>query len=174
MENKSSEPNIIIDPEQKRHLEDLHSKCRLSQWMNEKASYYYQKWSYAITIPSLVVNSLMAVLSTYSGTYSNVVLVNGIVFLLNAIVVGLKEFFRFDKRVQFHMQQSELYGKLANEIEVALISSQKSKQFQDLVNQYLGMMEHTESLIPEHITTQGHLHEPFLLRSLQTSSEQIV
>jgi hypothetical protein len=144
----------ILNQQQKNHLWGLHQKCRSSQWMHEKSSYYFQKWSFGFTIPSIIVNSVMAVLSTLTTHYPNVIYVTSTVFLLNAILTGLKEFFKFDKRVQFHIQQSTAYEKLANQIEVAFVSSNRSRSFKNLVTKYISLIEHRESLVPEHISSK--------------------
>lgn len=155
LENVNELRNLVNNSEftsnEKLYLYGKYEQCRKAQCLHQASSYYYQKWSYAFTIPLLILNSVMAITIQKEDEIKGASTSAVITFILNSILIGIKEFFKFDKRVQFHIQQYAAYGKLANQIETKLVSTGKNEDFNLISNQYVALLEDHESLVPDHI-----------------------
>lgn len=142
------------------HMHNIRNKSLLQQWAHTQSSYVNQRWSWGITFPSLVINSIMAVLSQNTHV-TGVSTTISIVFVLNALLATLKDVLKLDQRVQFHTHQATGYGKLASEIEHLLVTSHlSSADFTRTLNQFSTLTAHTAYLIPESIMKRLILMSP--------------
>lgn len=143
----------------------------LSQYMALRAFFYFQRWSLSLTIPSIIINASMAVLSQnqhISGMSTTI----SVVFVINAILAYFMKQFQIDERTQFFRQNFSAYGKLANRIESALVTRFDRDIFNGFLADYISLMEHNDFLVPESISSEleklvrgeidAHANVPFM------------
>lgn len=140
-------------------MNDLHTKCRETQYLHYKSSYYYQKWSYAIDIPLLIVNVTVAAIKDVIPSKATTA-----VMVITGILIGLKNMFKLERRSQFHSTQANGYSKLANSVEIKL--GEYDKEAIKMYGTYNNLNEQKESFVPEKI------YKKFQARKLNLDSEE--
>jgi hypothetical protein len=148
-------------------------KCLWFEDIHLRAARYFQRWTYAITIPWILVNSGMAVLSRQEGTDTDIsYLVSG-VFAANTVLSSLREFFKFDRRSQFHAQQAEGYGHLAHTIQASMALELDTQTVIYLTQQFRILCQHTDFIIPSSLVIRMDPAQQWLVELEETYSTRV-
>ena len=145
----------------KSQLVHLHSQFLKYQYAHTRASYYYQKWSIGMTIPIITFNSVMVILTgSFSDSVSNAAAWNWLnitqasAFSLTTILVGIKEYLKFEQKLQFHIHRANIYSQYATEVENLLLDdeAQADNSVKELNKKFFTLLgQNSEFIIPEHI-----------------------
>jgi hypothetical protein len=139
------------------HLQGLRRKCEIHHWMHTHASYINQRWSWGMSMPSILINATMAVLSQHMEVQGMPVAIS-VVFVLNAVLVTAKEYLKVDQRVQFHTHQSSAFSALMSEIDKLLVKDTATvgnTEFDHILTVYTSLTEQKDYLIPETLWEQA-------------------
>ena len=112
-------PHVIIDmpyEDISKTLKDIKYKSKTNQILHYQAASFFQNVAYCITLPMIFFNSSLSIVNlTYT---SEVPYVISSMLLLNAFLVGTRDYLRIDKRITYHLHLSTEFGSLAQDIEL--------------------------------------------------------
>lgn len=157
------------------HVKNIHRKSRYNQWVHINSSYFFQRISYCIAIPQILLNSVFAVTNLQSSGNIFVTYSVTCFLLFNAFLVGIREFLKLDKKVEFHKNLAILYEKLANDIEENLSKSEFTEEIGDILKKFSELIMINESLPPSRIIKNADkiFHKYANLKTIETSQYKI-
>lgn len=117
---------------------------------HQTAAHLYRRYSYAITIPTILVNSTMALVYQQEPNTSTSYLVSTI-FILNTVLSSLREVFKFERRAQFHIQQADSFDTLAQALQTTGLHTPHEQQLHTFTKHYRLLQQHKEFPLPPHL-----------------------
>lgn len=155
LESVTEIENLRPNSASSQYVKSIHFKSRYNQWVHLNSSYFFQRISYAITIPQILLNSVFAVANIQANGEKSVSYVVTCFLLINAFLVGIKEYLKFDKKVEYHKNLASMYEKLANDIAENLSKDEYDEEIRDIISIYSDLILRNESLPPNRIVQKG-------------------
>ena len=145
--------NNNITTDEKRRLCEIHLLCRKNEWIHRKCSIFFYKCNHGLSIPTILVNSIMAVVTQVvpEQTY-----IFSSIFILNTALELFKKYFLFEKKFQEHVNLSNQFNQLATDVENLIVNPNISPdQYREIGTRYSAMTVMSNIYTPNSISEEA-------------------
>ena len=136
---------IYFTENEREYLRELAKKCNISVNEHRKKAKFYKKISYCFTIPLIISNITTLLLNAWkddNNDNNNEIKITTMVVLgINALSTSCKDYLKFDKRKQYHLEKEVSYKKLAVKIESSLAARVPKFNFDELTNEKISIVK---------------------------------
>jgi hypothetical protein len=126
-------PTEVIHPKHNVDLEKIKKISMKQRYIARKSSYFYRKMSYGLTIPMIVMNSIMAILSGNNNSSLWLSYLTTSTFILNTIFTGLKAYLKFEEKLLYYEKEANTFEDILFAIDCGKDSNSILKMFEDAV-----------------------------------------